>query len=64
MLKEKKKQWGNLHGAHKWETNPLVGSGLQGQALSSQPNWQLFIHFENIFSMLFINVDVTQNSCR
>ena len=30
MLKEKRKQLGNLHGAHKWGTNPHVGSGLQG----------------------------------
>ena len=30
MLKEKKKQQGKIHGAQKWETNPLVGSWLQG----------------------------------
>ena len=42
----------------------LLALDCKGKHLAVSQTGSCLFYIENIFSMLFINVDVTQNSCR
>ena len=64
MLKEKKNNEAIYMRPTSEEQILLLALDCKGKHLAVSQTGSCLFYFENIFSMLFINVDVTQNSCR